>query len=295
MEVRDPLHGFVHLSEVEKSVINSIPFQRLRNIKQLGMGHYVYPGSVHTRLEHSIGTLYIGSQIFGVLTNKHREYLERILQIPKENGIKKFRSILRYALLLHDVGHAPFSHSSEDLSPKGISHEELGARIVKEKLEYVFRQTDIKRAGIEIDDVVYLIYPDIATEVPEESQIFNLLSSIISGEIDADRIDYLTRDSHHTGVIYGKFDYMRLIDTITFIPYVGEALKGQEDFDLIPESPEPRIGLEYGGLHTVEGLLLARYYMFTQVYFSPHKKNLRPYTDRLPEVFSARWKLPFGC
>ncbi|MFP3908909.1 MAG: HD domain-containing protein, partial [Archaeoglobaceae archaeon] len=219
------------------------------------------------RLEHSLGTLYIGSQIYDVLAGKHGKYLGRILPISRENDIERFKNTLRFALLLHDVGHAPFSHSSEDLSPKGISHEEMGARVIKAKLEDLFKQTNISRAGIKIDDVVYLIYPEMATETPEEAQIFNLLSSIISGEIDADRIDYLTRDSHHTGVIYGKFDYMRLIDTITFIPYIGETLDGHENFDLVPEIPEPRIGLEYGGIHTVEGLLLARYYMFTQVYF----------------------------
>ncbi|WP_052302945.1 HD domain-containing protein [Archaeoglobus veneficus] len=270
MEIRDPVHGFVHLSEAERAIVDSKPFQRLRNIRQLGMSYYVYPSAVHTRFEHSIGTMHVANQIFDVLDRKHGKYFDRFLSITGEDDPRKrLRKTLRLAALLHDIGHAPFSHATEDLFPKNMSHEEISAEIVRTELESIFRRKEIERSGIKLDDVIFLIYPEMVSELSDEdAQAFYLLRGIISGDIDADRIDYLTRDSHHTGVIYGKFDYIRLIDTITIVPFAGETTEaGQELDNLRPETPEPRIGVEYGGLHTIEGLLLARYFMFLQVYF----------------------------
>lgn len=269
MEIRDPVHGFVHLSNVERAIVDSRPFQRLRNIKQLGMSYYIYPSAVHTRFEHSIGTVYVANQIFDVIVGKFEKYFDRLLQIKEETDfIKRLKITLRLAALLHDIGHAPFSHTTEELFHDNKSHEEISTEIIKSELDNIFKRREIKRSGIDIDDIVFLIHPEKASNVSEDDALaFYLLREIISGDIDADRIDYLIRDSYHTGVIYGRFDYMRLIDTITIVPFIGEDTHGKILQEFIPEKPEPRIGIERGGLHTVEGLLLARYFMFLQVYF----------------------------
>ena len=277
MEIRDPVHGFVHLTDAERLIIDSQPFQRLRNIRQLGMSYYVYPGATHTRFEHSIGAMYVADQMFNVLERKYGRYFNRILLITEDEPQRRLRKTLRLAALLHDIGHAPFSHATESLFPSSISHEEMGVEIIKSKLERIFNKSEIKRSGITLDDVIFLIFPEKVPDIEEDdARALYLLRGILSGDIDTDRIDYLTRDSHHTGVIYGKFDYMRLIDTITIVPYVGsycnELTENEELKSILPETPEPRIGIEYGGIHTVEGLLLARYFMFLQVYFHPIRR-----------------------
>ena len=115
-EVRDALYGFVYLNRAEWDIINSPAFQRLRDIKQLAMGHMVYPGAVHTRLEHSIGCVHQADRILHQLRENSRDVLESEFLITDEN-FERSRQLLRLAALLHDVGHAPFSHSGEDLLP----------------------------------------------------------------------------------------------------------------------------------------------------------------------------------
>ncbi|WP_457591090.1 HD domain-containing protein [Geoglobus sp.] len=277
MEIRDPVHGFVHLSDTEREILDSFPMQRLRNIKQLGMSHYVYPGSTHTRFEHSIGTMYVSTQMFNVLERKHGKQFSRIFSIKDdEYSHRRFRAILRIASLVHDIGHAPFSHATEGLLPENKTHEEITIEILRNELEEIFSKK-ASRLGVRLEDVAFLISPESVTEVDEEdAKALHLLRTILSGEIDADRIDYLNRDSHHIGVIYGKFDYMRLIETLTIVPYTDVFPSGDisntELAELITQTIEPRIGVEAGGIHTVEGLILARYFMFLQVYFHPVRR-----------------------
>jgi len=269
MEIRDPIHGFIHLTDAEKSIIDSEPFQRLRNIKQLGMSYYVYPGATHTRFEHSLGCLYVADRIFETLIKKHSKILEIIFEGTKEiNVIERLKKTVRLAALLHDIGHSPFSHATEEIFPEGLNHERMSSKIIEEKLEHIFEKDEIKRSGIRKEDIMYLIYPEYRYDISEKDEIsFKILQQIISGDIDADRIYYLTRDSYHAGVIYGRFDYIRLMDTLAIVPYIGQSYEEKVGLDFLPEYPEFRIGVEFGGLHTVEGLLLARYFMFLQVYF----------------------------
>lgn len=159
----------------------------------------------------------------------------------------------------------------------------MTVEIIKHEFEDYFARR-ASRLGARLDDVIFLISPENAPNVDEEDvKALHLLRAILSGEIDADRVDYLTRDSLHTGVIYGKFDYMRLIETLTIVPYTDISTSDDESLDRKKETHsefsmsslrtiEPRIGIESGGLHTVEGLILARYFMFLQVYFHPVRR-----------------------
>ncbi len=273
IEIRDPVHGFIHLSDAERLIIDSQPFQRLRNIKQLGMTYYVYPGATHTRFEHSLGVMHVANEIFNVLERKFGKYFHRIFSLSDETEQRRFRNTLRLAALLHDIGHSPFSHTTEELLPENMPHEKLTVKIIREKLEDIFKKRHISRQGINIEDVIFLIYPEEVRNIDEEDmKSLFLLREILAGEIDADRIDYLIRDSLHTGVIYGRFDWMRLIETLTIVPHPIDISRIQNFEEIAIESPEPRIGIEYGGIHTVEGLLLARYFMFLQVYFHPVRR-----------------------
>lgn len=175
MIIRDAIHGNVEFGELEGRIIDTAEFQRLRGIKQLGMTHLVYPGAVHTRFEHSIGTMHLASLICGRLGVGGEE-----------------REKLRLQALLHDIGHNAFSHESEKAIRKFFgSHEEIG----KEKI-----------AKGEIGDIVRENFP-----VPE---IASDAGEIICSDVGADRMDYLHRDAYYTGVSYGTVDIDRMIHTL---------------------------------------------------------------------------------
>ncbi|WP_051983565.1 HD domain-containing protein [Pseudobacteroides cellulosolvens] len=241
-KVRDSVHGFIYFTDIEKEVINWPEFQRLRYIKQLALTNYVYPGAVHTRFEHSLGVMEMSSRMFDRLCIKTRsgEMIEKSLKVIGLDK-KTARQVLRLASLLHDVGHLPFSHGGEAIIPKGKKHEDISISIIEylqEKLEKLYFK-DITNL------VVQLIQKQVV--LPE----LKLLKDIISGNIDADRMDYLLRDSHHCGVDYGYFDHKRLIESLSVI----EGINGGLD-----------LAIKHDGIHALEALILARYYMFTQVY-----------------------------
>lgn len=111
-EIRDPIHGFVLFDELEKDLINSLPYQRLRRIKQLAMTHFVYPGAVHTRFEHALGVMELATMIFETLRKKQPTRFMAAFRLEADADVERARRVLRLAALLHDVGHAPFSHAS---------------------------------------------------------------------------------------------------------------------------------------------------------------------------------------
>jgi len=239
--IRDPIHGFIHFSDAEKKVINLKEFQRLRNIKQLAFTYYVYPGAMHSRFEHSLGVMELAKQAFMYLL-KDKESSLLIKESLKEVNlsIKNVLDGLRLAALLHDVGHLPFSHGAEDILPKGKKHEDISIEIIRslsDKLDSFYFH------GI-TDFVIQLIQNEPI--IPE----LNFMRNILSGQIDVDRMDYLLRDSLHCGVKYGNFDHTRLLETL-----------------LVVKNEINGVGLaiDYGGVQALEALILARYYMYTQV------------------------------
>ena len=242
---RDPIHGFIRVYECEKCIIDSLPFQRLRQIRQLGLCNLVYHGAEHTRFGHSLGVMEFATRIFDTLRMRHgRELAERFGW--GEDDFERNRQKLRLEALLHDIGHAPFSHATEGLFPKAEDHETYTLKIVKSEPICQIISRFSGETGIALDDILELL-----GKSPLEASD-NFLKAILAGEVGADRMDYLLRDSLYTGVQYGKFDSDRLIETLCLV-----------------ERPDgnPDIGIEERGKHASEGLILARYFMFTQVYF----------------------------
>ena len=216
--VKDAIHGNIRVGEAERKLMDAGEFQRLRGVKQLGMTYLVYPGANHTRFEHALGTMHITGEFC------------------KAMGLGEAESAkLRAAALLHDVGHLAFSHEGEAALSNllGGNHEDLGARkILKGEIAEVL--TD---EGLSPREIVALMRGEGRGHV-------------ISGDVGADRIDYLLRDAHYTGVAYGVIDAQRIIRTAR-LGRNGELM------------------LQWGGLEAAESLLIARYLMFSTVYM-PH-------------------------
>lgn len=213
--IRDPVHGYVRLDDLAIDLVDTQEMQRLRWIKQLGLAHLVYPGANHTRFEHSLGSYHLAG------------LLARHLELDGEDGTE-----IQAAALLHDVGHGPFSHVTERVLSSYLreEHEDVADRLRRGELGDVLRDRGLQP---------HRIQRLIRGETP--------LGQVVSGEVDVDRMDYLTRDSHYTGVAYGVVDYQRLMETM--------AMK------------DGHIVLEEGGVHAAESLLVSRLLMYPTVYF----------------------------
>jgi len=228
--IRDPLLGYVHLTENEIKLLDTPVFQRLRRIKQLANTDLVYPGAVHTRFEHSLGVLETAYRI-----------AERIPSI--RNNLDKIKQI-RYAALLHDIGHGPYSHVFEDIV----------ARITRDSK---FKHELISREILQVDDDIRSIVGsdiDGVLDLLTSTQKNRVEYGIISGPLDADKLDYLRRDSYHAGVAYGVFDATRVLYTLKEIK---RKILGSE---------ESYLGVDMKGREAVIGMLLAYYYMHETVY-----------------------------
>ena len=258
-EVRDVIHGFVIFDNLEKRLIDSAPFQRLKCIHQLATSYQIYPGAVHTRFEHSLGVMAVADRIFQTVFSAEMrdEVRDRIVDELNEDQKRYWRRVVKIAALLHDIGHLPFSHAAEDaLLPEGWNHERLTTEMIRHSEIAGILQGN--KPPIDVEDVV-----DLAWDVKKRTKVDptlalspwkTLLNEIITGNtFGADRIDYLLRDSWHAGVAYGRFDPVRLIDGLRIV--------------IDPSNDEIALGLDNGGIHSAEALVLARYFMYTQVYF----------------------------
>lgn len=282
-EFRDPIHTFVQADAVERAVIDSPPVQRLRQIHQLALSYLVYPGATHRRFEHSLGVMELAGRAFDVLTrpagygdagNVTADIAERVNELRDRRHVDAARATLRVAALCHDIGHLPFSHAAESLLPAGKNHEDVTiAWVYTPLMEQYWRQLPglaarrIARAAAEAD------------RFPDEpfSDWERILNEIITGDaFGVDRIDYLLRDSYHAGVAYGQFDHNRLIDNLRILPSPVDRRT-------------PVLGIMEGGLRSAEAMLLARYFMYTQVYYHPVRVS---YNLHLRD-FLAAW-LPGG-
>ncbi|MBN2141185.1 MAG: HD domain-containing protein [Desulfovibrionaceae bacterium] len=282
-EVRDPIHIFINYNNNERRIIDSAPFQRLRHIHQLALTYLVYSGATHRRFEHSLGVMHLASKIFDTITRpQNLENAPKAIrdELSDESRMMEWRSTLRWAALCHDIGHLPFSHAAEkDLLPEGIDHETMTKRLVLDTMESVWNKFGPVKPTPEIVAKI-AVGPEKTNDLPPFSPVETLLSEIITHDVfGADRMDYLLRDSLHTGVKYGSFDLHRLIDTMRILKAVS--------LEPNDTSEEPALGVERGGLEVAESLLMARYLVFSQVLFHPVR---RIYDKHLADFLKA-WLL----
>jgi HD superfamily phosphohydrolase len=199
-EIKDPVHGYVYITENEKDIIDSYPMQRLRRLRQLAGSEYVYPGANHTRFEHCLGVMFLAGK---VVENPH---ISRIVNDEEAD-------VVRVAGLLHDVGHGPFSHVFEQLLIKELdkTHEDITSWIVAQSEI----GDKIAKMGYKPDDVAKLA----VGKLRKPGKAF--LDQIISSAVDVDKQDFIVRDTYHTGAEYGFIDVFRLIHALDV---VGEDL-----------------------------------------------------------------------
>jgi HD superfamily phosphohydrolase len=259
-ELRDPIHIFIHLSSDERRVVDCRVFQRLRHIHQLALTSLVYPGATHRRFEHALGVMDLSGRVFDIVTAE-RNLTDKVRDIvPSPEDLHYWRRVLRVAALCHDIGHLPFSHGAEDLLPKGYKHENLTVDLLRSPEMQSIWESMIPPLNVE-----HLVKVAVGQKVLGDRVSFSawerILTDIVTGDaFGVDRMDYLLRDSLHAGVAYGRFDHYRLIETIRILP----SFEDNVEF--------PMLGIEEGGIHAAEALLLARYFMFTQLYLHPIRR-----------------------
>jgi len=261
VRIRDPIHVSIELSDTERKLLDSEPFQRLRHLHQLATTFLIFPSATHKRFEHSLGVLELSTRTYRVLTANLSADLRRRWNLESEFQLNYWERVLRVAALCHDLGHLPFSHGVEDLL-EDVDHEDLSRQVIEGPI--VGEILGDCRPTIVPADVVKLALERNKLTDCEFSEWEEILNQVITGScFGADRMDYLLRDSYHLGVSHGHFDHHRLIECLR----------------ILPEPPTPggetsgyALGIIQGGLQSAEALLLARYMMFSQVYY--HKTRL---------------------
>lgn len=264
MEIRDPIHGSIHILDEVIPVLSADFFQRLRNIKQLGFSEYIFPGATHTRLLHSIGVMCVGEKAFDNIFSKKLENKE----------VQRIKETFKLACLLHDTGHAPLSHATESVMPplkelkipKGFlfsgeaedssqaTHEDYTVKAIADSsFALAFKKIEDK-FGVKRKHIAELIVGrtrDPAYFAIDGINYFPLLHQLISSELDCDRMDYLLRDSYFCGVSYGNFDLDWLIDNMSPCVINNTAYMGISERAIV----------------TFNDFLLSRFHMFLMVYF----------------------------
>ncbi|WP_414834567.1 protein kinase domain-containing protein [Bacillus altitudinis] len=253
-KIRDPIHGYIGLTNEEREIVDHPIFQRLRRIKQLSTTYLVYPGATHDRFSHSLGVMHVATRIFDELINKNAEKLSW-----DPNTINKNRQVLRLVALLHDIGHAPFSHVGDSFFPPGISnHEKMAAHLIRNTQLANLIDSIGKKLGFSHKEIAGIIEGKLISK-------YRLINQIFASQLDADKMDYLLRDSMMLGVSYGNFDLDHLIRSLNV--NMDEGI--------------PVLVIEKMGIQVVEELILARYFMFVQVYFH---KTRRIYDQILTNI-----------
>lgn len=247
---KDPVHNYVYVQdELIWNLINTSEFQRLRRIRQLGTTYLTFHGAEHSRFSHSLGVYEITRKIISQFERYNYP------DWPKEERI-----VALCAALLHDVGHAPFSHSIEDIFE--TDHEQW-------TIEILLGNTEIN--GVLRSHSNSL--PGQVAEVIKKTYAQSIVVSLISSQLDADRMDYLLRDAYFTGTNYGNFDLERILRVLR--PYEGN------------------IVVKESGMHAVEHYLMSRYQMYWQVYFHPVTRSseiiLRQIFKRAKQLFEGNY------
>ncbi len=260
MEIRDPVHGTIDFNPMEVAVLDSAAFQRLRAIKQLGFGEFSFPGGVHNRYIHSVGASHLAGRAFDQIFNGY--------PFRNKNDQARLWQTVRLAALLHDSGHGPLSHSTEEVMPR---LKELNVPVYKSNVDrqanhedYTIKfVTDSPLAKIiseqfsDIKPVHVACLIDNNLKCPDDFFIVDginfrtILSQIISSELDCDRMDYLVRDSYFCGTDYGKIELSWLLQNLTYHRVEGHL----------------HLALNRRALYTFDDFLVSRHHMYLMVYF----------------------------
>ena len=250
--LKDPVHSYIHIHyEVIWNCLDSKEFQRLRRIRQLGGDFQVYPTAEHSRFSHSLG-------VYEIVRRMVTEVKSLCVELTEYEKV-----CVMLAGLLHDVGHGPFSHAFEHVT--NHSHEEYTAKIIlgNTELNSILRTVSKKLPR----DIVSII---------QHTHENDILNQIVSGQLDADRMDYLLRDSYFTATSYGQFDLERILRTIR----VRKTAEGRKV-----------IVVKYTGIHSVEDYIMARYQMYWQVYYHPVARSYEAVFiqlfNRLKDIFKV--------
>jgi uncharacterized protein len=226
-EIRDPIHGYIYADGLERAIIDTSTFQRLRRIRQLAGCFLVYPGGQHSRFEHAVGAMFLAGKAGTVLESRN------YLSFSEENSLE-----LRLAALLHDVGHGPFSHMFEEVMAEKteFTHEDMTQRIIKRtEIGDILQRSSYDKNRLS----------DLAIGRSKGKNSF--MNDVIGGGLSVDLMDYLPRDSYFTGVEYGKVDIARIINSLEV---VGN-----------------KLAIDEAAKFAFEALIIARYEMFRAVYF----------------------------
>ena len=223
--LRDPIHGYIHVDlQVIWDCINAKEMQRLRRIHQLGGDFQVYHTAEHSRFSHSLG-------VYEIVRRMVHE-IDQLNEVLSDYE----KAVAMLAGLLHDIGHGPFSHAFEGIS--SYKHEEYTVKIILEDSEiHQILQACDARLPEDVASIIQYRHPK------------ECMNQLVSGQLDADRMDYLLRDAYFTGTSYGKFDLERILRTIRV--------------------KNGKIVVKASGIHSVEDYIMARYHMYWQVYLHP--------------------------
>lgn len=267
--IRDVIHGDIFIDEKYVAVIDTREFQRLRRIKQLSVANMVFPGAEHTRFAHCIGTFHVMRMII--------EHFEPLFQKCGLEITEQEKDAALVAALLHDIGHGPYSHAFEgvlqSLGHKDINHEQLGVMIIRSEHTEI-HEVLTREFGEDFPDAV----ANIILKKQEVKQIpFNkstkkldlqfVLSSLLSSQLDADRMDYMLRDAWYTGAKYGTIDLSRTINSMSLA--------------INPENDQFCVCVEEGYLVDIENCLLGRYQMHKEVYYHSIKCEMEEVIGRI--------------
>lgn len=287
MEIRDPVHGAIEVTPQEAAVLDAPAFQRLRNIKQLGFGEFSYPGATHNRYLHSLGVFHLSGEVF--------DNVFRGFKFARPETKWRWRQALKLAALLHDIGHGPLSHTTEEVMPmrsllgipaeagvfledRRATHEDYTIKFILDSdLTMVLRQQFLDLSPIHVAGLIDASIPlNDSFFVEDGIDARPILSQLVSSELDVDRMDYMLRDSYFCGTDYGKIELKWLVGNLGHFQIENRL----------------HLSLSRRAIYTFDDFLISRHHMYLMVYFH-HKAII--YDEMLQRYFSSKdcgYKIP---